>query len=253
MTPGDVTAPQIATTDPVDNELDGLTTQQTAFFDEPVVLGTGDIRIVNDSDTVTTTITLPDSQVVVSGNTLTITPSVPLIGGKNYHIEMDAGVVQDASGNPFGGIAGSTIWNFTADSIPPTLVSIVDDVNGLYPFLGYPVGGPIYAIGDTVTYTVTFDEAMDAATVNPADFDNAGSPAATINSVTPTANPAVFLVAASPGGAGTLQLRIAAGATLNDASGNALNAGSATPDDTVIAVTAGANPVIAFDGFEGDV
>jgi autotransporter-associated beta strand protein len=100
----------------------------------------------------------------------------------------------------------------TDDPVAPTLTSIDDNV----------AGGPILG-GLSVTYTVTFNEGMNASTVGTGDFDNAGSPAATINSVTPTGNPAVFTVSVTSAvGTGTLQLRIKADAVLTDIAGNAL-------------------------------
>jgi len=222
VTPVDTTPPTLVDTDPVDNEPDGLTIQQQAFFDEPVFVGAGDIRIVNDTDVVTTTIAVGDAQIDVTGTTLTITPTTPLLKGKAYHIEMDSGVVTDGAGVAYAGLSDPMEWNFIADDTLPTLVSFADDFGG----------GPIWEI-HTVVYTVTFDEPMDAATINIADFDSLPSPPPVINSVTPTGDPAVFEVSVSPGGAGTLQLQIKAGATLEDLSGNLLDPGAASSDDSI--------------------
>jgi autotransporter-associated beta strand protein len=113
-----------------------------------------------------------------------------------------------------------------AETTPPTLTSFEDNKSG----------GPIIE-NEPVTYTVTFSEAMSASTVDSTDFENASTTTATtINSVTPTADPAVFLVVATPTHAGTLQLQVKAGATLKDLAGNALNTTSALPDDTIIIV-----------------
>jgi Family of unknown function (DUF6288) len=117
--------------------------------------------------------------------------------------------------------------NVTIES-PPTLFSITDNVGG----------GPIFG-GSAVTYTVTFSEAMNAATVDVTDFDNAGSPAASVTSVTATGNPAVFNVAVtSASEVGTLRLRIKAGAVLTDLAGNQLDTTNALTDDTTIVVNA---------------
>ncbi len=114
------------------------------------------------------------------------------------------------------------------DTVPPTLLSFADNVGG----------GPIVG-GTAVTYTVTFSEAMNAATVDVTDFDNAGSPSASITSVAATGDPAVFNVTvASAIGVGTLQLRIKANAVLADLAGNELDTTSALPDDTIIVVNA---------------
>lgn len=143
-------------------------------------------------------------------------------------VQMPAGTY--TGGGAFNWILGSGILTVTTgpgDSTPPTLAgSDIEDNQS---------GGPITAF-ETVTYTVTFSEPMDPTTVGPDDFENATSPSATIHSVTATASPAVFTVSVTPGGTGTLQLRVKAGAAVKDLSGNALVTTTAIPDDTVITV-----------------
>jgi len=113
------------------------------------------------------------------------------------------------------------------DTTRPTVLDIVDDKSG----------GPILDI-DTVVYTVTFSEVMNATTVDAGDFENAGSPAATIDSVTATANPTVFEVTVSPAsGTGTLQLQIKSGTDIQDPTGNALLTTPLITDTEVIAVS----------------
>jgi Bacterial Ig-like domain (group 3)/MBG domain (YGX type) len=112
-----------------------------------------------------------------------------------------------------------------ADVTPPTLTSIVDN----------KTGGPVL-VNEPVTYTVTFSEPMAAATVNVDDFGNASAAAVTIDSVTPTGDPAVFTVVANASEAGTLQLQINSGATLTDFAANPLVTTSALLDDTAIVV-----------------
>ncbi len=114
------------------------------------------------------------------------------------------------------------------DTTPPTVLDIVDDKSG----------GPILDT-DTVVYTVTFSEGMNATTVEVGDFENAGSPVATIDSVAATGNPAVFEVTVSPAsGTGTLQLQIKSGADIQDPTGNALVTTPLITDTKVIAVSA---------------
>lgn len=111
---------------------------------------------------------------------------------------------------------------------PPTLPSsaIVDDKSG----------GPVTP-NTLVTYTLTFSQDMDASTVTAADFGNAGTSAVSIGTVTETA-PGVFAVQATPTTAGTLKLKVNAGAVLNSASGMPLDTASAIADDTTLAVIA---------------
>jgi hypothetical protein len=77
---------------------------------------------------------------------------------------------------------------------------------------------------------------MNAATVNAEDFGNTGTAPITINSVSPTGNPAVFTVVVTPTAAGSLTLGILAGATMTDIVGNPLATGAVLPDDTTITV-----------------
>lgn len=139
------------------------------------------------------------------------------------------------------------------DTTAPTLTS-----SGIADNKG---GGPV-TVNTVVTYTVTFSEDMDAATVSAADFGNAGTATASIGTVTSTI-PSVFSVPVTPTSAGTLQLKVIAGAELKDVAGNALVTTPAIADDTTITVndayaawTAGpfqgtltnANPALDFDG-----
>lgn len=121
----DTTAPFLAATTPEDDDPAAPVGDLLAIFDEPVQVGTGDIRIFNLTDVVTTTIDVTDaSQVTVSGASITISPTVALLAGKAYAVEMDAGVVSNAAGLPFAGIADQTTWNFTTDATPPVVVSL---------------------------------------------------------------------------------------------------------------------------------
>ncbi|MCX6878549.1 MAG: Ig-like domain-containing protein [Verrucomicrobia bacterium] len=145
-------------------------------------------------------------------------------------LKVNAGaVLNDAGGLPLittSAIADDTTLTVVTpgDTTPPTLTSIADDKS--------PGAAERNAL---VTYTVTFNEAMDGGTVAAADFGNAGSAAVTLGTVTQTAA-AVFTVQVTPTTTGTLQLKVNAGAELKDVAGNALVTTSAIPDDTTLAV-----------------
>ncbi|OYV04764.1 MAG: hypothetical protein CFE26_15150, partial [Verrucomicrobiales bacterium VVV1] len=89
-------------------------------------------------------------------------------------------------------------------------------------------GSPVVA-NTPVTFTVTFSEDMDAATVDASDFGNAGTAPISIG------------VVVTPTGSGSLQLKVLAGAVLNDAAGNPLATGSAIVGETSITV----NPAVS--------
>ncbi|PXA04648.1 hypothetical protein DDZ13_05605 [Coraliomargarita sinensis] len=133
------------------------------------------------------------------------------------------------------------------DTTAPTLSSadIVDDGSGAD-----------VTANTLVSYTLSFSEDMDAATVDAADFGNAGTAAVTIGAVTET-SPGVFTVEATPTTTGSLQLQVAAGAVLTDAAGNALDTAIAIADDTTITVVEAnaapawsSNPVNETDAIE---
>ena len=120
----DATAPTWTGSTPADGDFRvGPSSDLTIQFAEEVSAGSGNIRIVNDTDGNTfATVAMSDStQVMVSGNQLVISPSVALTMGKSYHIEIDAGAVTDVAGNAFAGISGSTALNFT---VPDPALSI---------------------------------------------------------------------------------------------------------------------------------
>ncbi len=115
------------------------------------------------------------------------------------------------------------------DNTPPTLAA-----SGIVTNQGSPV-----VANTPVTYTVTFSEDMDAATVDASDFGNAGTAPISIGAPTEI-SPGVFSVVVTPTGPGSLQLKVLAGAVLNDAAGNPLNTGSAIVGETSITV----NPAV---------
>ncbi len=169
---------------------------------------TSTVNLTTGTVKITGTPTLPSyTLMTTSGITGTPTLDTPIPG---YALEVD----------------GTTLeLNATSgDMTPPTLVSITDNVSG----------GPVN-IGAAVTYTVTFDEDMNDATVTTADFGNNGTAVATIDSVTET-TPGVFSVVATPTSPGTLVLSINALAVLEDVAGNALDTDPALLDDTTITV-----------------
>lgn len=81
-----------------------------------------------------------------------------------------------------------------------------------------------YAVptGSPVAYTITFSGDIDGSTVSADDFANAGSAPVTFGTISETA-PGVLRLPLTPTGAGTLHLKIPAGAFLADAVGNALD------------------------------
>ncbi|MDX2232015.1 MAG: DUF4347 domain-containing protein [Leptolyngbyaceae cyanobacterium bins.349] len=77
----------------------------------------------------------------------------------------------------------------------------------------------ILTVGTTQTYTISFNQAVNASTLNANDFVNAGTAAIQIGTITQTA-PVMFQVPITITSTGTLQLQIPSGATILDTVGN---------------------------------
>ena len=122
---------------------------------------------------------------------------------------------------------GTALADVQASLGPPTLASedIVDD----------QVVDTVTQ-GTLVTYTLTFSQDMNDATVTAADFGNAGSSIGSIGAVTETA-PGIFSIPVTPTSVGTLQLQVNQDAILSDGFGSDLVTTSPILDDTTITVT----------------
>ena len=128
----DVIPPAITTTTPADDAVDvsaGINLE--ANFNDNIVIGTGNITLVNLTDgSGDIVIDVTDSsQVAVasSGFSLVIDPSGNLGDATEYAVQFDAGSIIDDAGNPFGGISDTTTWSFTTavpDTTAPTLLSL---------------------------------------------------------------------------------------------------------------------------------
>ena len=227
--PGDTTPPTLTS---IADDKGGVTTERNALvtytvtFSEAMDPATVTAAGFGNSGSATVSIgTVTQTSAAVFS--VPVTPTTP--GSLQLRIIAGA-VLKDVAGNalvvpsPAGLPDDNTLT--VADTIPPTLVSIVDDKSGA-----------TIAPNTLVTYTVTFSEGMDAGTVSAADFGNAGTAAVTIGTVTETApTSGIFTVQATPTSGGTLRLQINAGAELKDVAGNALVTTSALPDDTTLTV-----------------
>ncbi len=227
--PGPV-GPAITGFSPVGVSGVALGTNLVITYDKDVQVGTGNITIGGGTSPIVIDVT-DTGQVTISGDTVTINPTSDLASLTDYWVQVENGAIaEDTTAIPATGIFDMVTWTFTTvDGAAPTVASIADNRGG----------GPIFE-NQTVTYTVTFSEDMNAGTIDASDFDNAGSPAATINQV--SGSGVTYLVTVTPGGTGTLTLRIS-GTGITDLSGNPL----AVPvqDGDTITVNAGDAPLTA--------
>jgi methionine-rich copper-binding protein CopC len=112
----DVSPPIIANSSPEDNATGVATNAKLMLrFNETIVKGTGNIVVKRSGDNVTIeTIDVTSGDVTINGNDLIVGRSVSLGDGTSYYVHVDAGVVEDASGNAYPvGISDTTSWSFT--------------------------------------------------------------------------------------------------------------------------------------------
>ena len=123
----DTTAPTLSSSTPADNANDvPRDTDIVLTFSEDVQAGSGNIVISSDIDTRTIDVT-DSSQVSISGNQVTINPTFDLIFGTNYSVQIDAGALTDAAGNPYAGISDTNTLDFrTEDDSFLRLLSAAD-------------------------------------------------------------------------------------------------------------------------------
>jgi len=108
--------PVIDTLTPTDNGINVTANGNlTVQFNESVKKGAaGNITLKNAEDnSIVETIAVTSAAVTVSGDTVTINPSVSLPLGSQLYVEIDAGTFEDLDGADFAGITGATTWNFS--------------------------------------------------------------------------------------------------------------------------------------------
>ncbi|CAN5130424.1 hypothetical protein BH10PSE17_BH10PSE17_11240 [soil metagenome] len=120
----DTSAPVLTSSSPAAGATGANGAQVTLTFNEAVVAGTGNFVISNGSDT--RTIAVGDAtQVSFSGSSVVIKPTTALAAASTYSVVAAAGVLKDAAGNAFAGIAASAL-SFTTAMAPPTVLNAGD-------------------------------------------------------------------------------------------------------------------------------
>lgn len=231
--PDDSDPPTLLPSDIVDNVSGGpiFETETVTYkltFNEPLDPATVSIDAFENGGSAPATI---QSAIV---NDAVVTVVVTLNGPGSLVLQLKAGAtISDYMGNAMNNtaaIADDTTITVNPE-IPPTVVSIESSVAGAAVFQN-----------QAFTYFVTFDKALNPATVDPSDFENGTGPAITVTKVTAYNNPTVYAVDVVPSGPGTITLQIKEGANLTSAYGTPINTTAAIPDDTAITVNAGSAP-----------
>ena len=192
----------------IDNEVTvGNTLTYTVTFNEAIDVSTVGAGDFDNSGTANVTV---GSIAAVSTTVFSVQITPTTTGTLILRIPAGA-VIKDVAGNSVAvPVLDDTNVNVISggDTTPPSVVSIVeDDADNLV------------ALNQLVTYTISFSEDIDAATVTASDFDNASSSSITIGTITET-SPGVFSVEVTPTSGSAIRLRIIG--TINDVAGNNL-------------------------------
>jgi len=128
VTRSDTTAPELVSTDPLNNATNvSIDTDVELTFNEEVQLGTSNGFITNNETDELVTFFFPESDIVLSGNSITIDVPVVLDYDTEYRVQLGPDTVEDLAGNNFGSIPNSgllfTTMTDDSDTTAPTLVS----------------------------------------------------------------------------------------------------------------------------------
>lgn len=109
----DVTSPSITSSSPSDNaSAFAVNANIVLTFSEAIVAGTGGLSVYLSDGTLWDSFDVSDPEVTISGNTVTINPASNFGYEQAYYILIDAGAIQDGSGNPFAGVSDQSSLNF---------------------------------------------------------------------------------------------------------------------------------------------
>ena len=228
FTTADETAPLLSSSTPSDNDTGVLVGSNLVLtFNENIAFGTGNIVLRLSSDnsavfTIDASNPAATSDVAsISTTMLTIDPNAALLEETGYYLEIASMAIEDASGNAFLGISGSSTLNFTTeDNTAPSVLSITRDT---------PTDENTNA--DALTFLVTFSE--DVVNVATDDFLIFGTGAGfSVNPVTAS----TYDIDISGGDLANLnaevRIDITASPTIQDNAGNALPTGEPATDET---------------------
>jgi hypothetical protein len=112
--PADTTPPTLSSTSPTDDAIDVDTNASISItLNEAIQAGSGTITLhLASDDSVVETFDV-SSDVNISGDTATVTPTSSLSLSTVYYVNVAAGALEDTAGNDFAGIADTTTFNFT--------------------------------------------------------------------------------------------------------------------------------------------
>ena len=188
LTSLDFSPPTVTTFNPADEATAvAIGADIVLTFSEVVQGGTGNIVISNGTDT--RIIPVGDAQITVSGNTVTINPTLDLLPNSTYNVQLTSGVITDLAGNNYAGISDTSTLNFsTPDTLRPTVTAFspADNATGV-------------AEGSNIV--LTFSETVQRGTGNIVISNGTdtriipvGDAQITVNGTTVTINPTLDLL-----------------------------------------------------------
>ena len=151
FTMADNQGPQVVSQNP-SHTASGVPTsvKPTLQFDETIILtGNGGCDVINN-----TTLQEVSCTMSVSGNTLVLTPSVPLAYSTEYYIIFGGGPVSDTAGNPYTGMTQDDDWTFVTED-DPTPTATPTPTPTPSPTPSTPTPTPAYSLADAETRTYT--------------------------------------------------------------------------------------------------
>jgi VCBS repeat-containing protein len=118
----DTLAPTLTSSTPADNAtVVSVGSNIVLTFSEAVQAGIGNIVLSNGRDI--RTISVTDSQIAITGNTVTINPANDLQASSTYYLQMARGVIKDLAGNAYSGMDYYTSLDFTTKHAPIVMSS----------------------------------------------------------------------------------------------------------------------------------
>jgi len=162
-------APRVDSLNPPDDGTNVLAdTNLMIDFSEAVQKGTGNIVIRQTSDdSLVETIAVSSGQVTISGDTVTIDPSLDFAASTGYYVLIDSAAFADLTGDAFAGISDPVAWNFVTREEPNGEIhgSKWNDLNGN----GLWDSGEPGLAGWTIYLDVDLDDVWDLSTTTAPD------------------------------------------------------------------------------------
>jgi hypothetical protein len=112
----DISAPTLTSLSPLDGDTEiAVDSDLVLHFDKNIMAGSGTIALYLASNNQLVQSFDVSSEILISGNTVTITPSSSLLHMTSYYVLVDNGAIIETSSqqSPYAGISNATTWNFS--------------------------------------------------------------------------------------------------------------------------------------------